>query len=280
MPTKQQKNQPVFTVEKVTPEIAGDWLNANTHNRHLRNRAVNKLLGIIERGEWVMNGEAIKFDVDGTLQDGQHRLWAIHLSGQTVETLVGRNLPVEGQATLDTGERRNLADQLRMPPYNQGNAVMLAAMVNMKWQIDNNLVRTSYKPTVQQGLTLFNEHPGLADCKQLGQRWHKRLGGSTSGVATLYYEFSNVDSDAAEVFFDHVIDGIGLTEGSPELALRRAVELSRPGTVMLVALTIKAWNAYMQGKKVERLTWRPVGTKAEVFPTIYGKTDYADSDGD
>lgn len=265
---------PTVTVEKITPELAGEWLNANTHNRPLRNRHVDRLTATINRGEWVLNGESIKFDVKGVLQDGQHRLWAIHLSGKTVETLVVRGLPVVAQQTQDTGERRNLADQLRLAPYNQTGAVNLAAMINFKWQIDNHLLRTTTKPTIQQGLALFDKHPGLADCKSIYSKWQRRFDRTSSIVGVLYYEFSQIDADAAEAFYEKVIGGVGLTEGSPELALRRSVELGKPGTIMLAALTIKAWNAYIEGRRVEKLSWRPVGKVAESFPIIAGKTDY------
>lgn len=71
---------------KITPEIAEQYLEKNKGNYRSINRS--RVLAYAEdmaSGNWVQNGEAIKFSENGMLIDGQHRLQAIIQSGKTIE---------------------------------------------------------------------------------------------------------------------------------------------------------------------------------------------------
>lgn len=263
--------KPSAEIVKITPEQAEEWLNKNTHNRPLRERHINELKEAIERGEWKLNGDAIRFDKTGTLSDGQHRLWAIALSGVPVESLVVWDLDRDAQLTIDQVARRRLSDHLRMMGY--VNSVSLAAVVNMKWKLDNGFVRTGRTPTVQQALQVLKEHPEITEGVVMASHFHTRFHGSTAGIGALYYEFSLHDADAAAAFFEQLVSGTNLTATSPIYALRRQLETQKLGTVMLMALTIKAWNAYIEGREVGNLTWRPVGKHPESFPEIHGPSE-------
>lgn len=266
--------KPTTEVRKISPKMAEDWLASNTHNRPLKDRVIDKLKGAIERGEWYLNGDAIRFDTHGTLQDGQHRLWAIALAertdaydGKGVETLVVRGLDPDAQMTMDMGTKRRLADHLKLMGYN--SALTLGSVINLKWRLDNGLIRGTQVPTVQQALHVLQENPELDEATKFIGRWRNRFHGGAQ-VGLLWYEFTQRDADAAEAFFSGVLDGVLLQKDSPVYALRRQLEGSKLGSLMLMALTIKAWNAYMEGKEVDRLVWRPVGKHAEPFPRIEG----------
>lgn len=269
--TSKGKSVVTSQVQAITPDLAGEWLNRNTHNRPIRNKWVDQLVGIINRGEWRVNGDAIRFAVDGTLLDGQHRLWAIHLSGKTVESVVMEGLATDTQITMDMGQRRRLADQLRLMGY--GSATHLAATLNLKWKMDNGEVRGTLVPTIPQALKVLKDNPSIVDSLAVARRWNKRVAtGSQAAISVLHYEFNSRDAGAAETYFDSIIEAVGLTPGSPLLALKRHVESARLGTVALMALMIKAWNFYLEGREVERIMWRPVGRQAEDFPQITGGT--------
>lgn len=273
-----RKTTPKITTEivTITPDLADEWLSHNTHNRQLRNRTVNQLADAIKRGEWIMNGDAIRFAADGTLLDGQHRLWAISISEIACEALVIRGLPNESQMTMDMGARRKLADHLKLQGFT--SSTTLAAILNFKWRLDNGYVRTAQVPTIQQAMEILDAHPDLTDAVAAAGRFHRRFPGSTAVVGTIWYETMSIDSDAAEAFWDQLIEGLGLTEGSPVLAMRRHLEtnakISQP---MLAALLIKSWNAYYEGREIDRVYWRPVGVNAERFPVISGKSDSEDA---
>ncbi len=128
---------PVYTLVDITPELAKKWLSQNTHNRNLRERVVNGYAADMRDGNWVEDGQSIKFakgDVvlldnppihGGPLLDGQHRLSAIVTADATIRMLVVSNLPDSTQEVMDTGAKRVLGDVLKL--RGEAYAITLAA---------------------------------------------------------------------------------------------------------------------------------------------------------
>ena len=73
------KNKPI----KVTPHLASKWLQKNSCNRPLSQNTVYRYADAILSGEWKLNGDTIRFDSNGTLIDGQHRLHACVKAGKS-----------------------------------------------------------------------------------------------------------------------------------------------------------------------------------------------------
>jgi len=92
--------------EVITPKLAAKYLEKNLRNRPINHHYVSKLSRQIKEGKWQIDGNAIRFDTDDRMIDGQHRLSAIVLSQVAVQSLVLRNLPSESQTTIDTGNTR------------------------------------------------------------------------------------------------------------------------------------------------------------------------------
>jgi hypothetical protein len=124
-----------MAIETITPEIAQQILDANTHNRLIKPNNMKKIIADLEAGRWHLNGEAIKIAKDNTLLDGQHRLLAVIATNKNITTCVVRGLNLEDQDTMDTGSPRTVRDALsidKMP--NSSNVATIA----------NNLVRLRY----------------------------------------------------------------------------------------------------------------------------------------
>jgi len=84
-----------YTVEKITPSTAKEYLKANIRNprgQKLNMARVKQYAHDMVNGLWELNGEAIVFDKRGTLKNGAHRLAAIVLANITVETVVIRGV--------------------------------------------------------------------------------------------------------------------------------------------------------------------------------------------
>jgi hypothetical protein len=91
----------------LTPEIAEDWLtHCNTHNRKIVDAHVDYLASEMKAGRWRLTHQGIAFSDNRVLLDGQHRLWAVALSGVTVPMRVFVNEKSEAMEVLDTGQRR------------------------------------------------------------------------------------------------------------------------------------------------------------------------------
>lgn len=271
----------VVEMTTITPEMAENWLEtANTSNRNLRNRFVDLLTGAIQRGEWQVNGDAIKFDFNGKLLDGQHRLWAIVLADQPVETLVITGLPPETQDTMDMGVRRKLADVLAIR-LNNTDAVALGAALNLLYRLKEGQVRAGRGtvPTVAQALKLYEDNLDILDGVKAA---HKvRRGGVKIPPAVLsvaHWQFTHIEDDDpeqlakdVEYFFDRLADGVQLAPKSPILALRRVAEShshgrERPSSTWFHAVVIKAWNAFRLGKPVEMIGFKSGGSRPEAWP--------------
>jgi hypothetical protein len=102
------------TIEDITPAMAEKYLSSNTHNRPVRDNTVARYARDMKNGHWRLTHQGIAFAEDGTLIDGQHRLWAIFNSGVTVRMMVTRGATMESQEHVDAVERRTVGDVLSL----------------------------------------------------------------------------------------------------------------------------------------------------------------------
>lgn len=259
-------------VRTITPAEAAEWLAHNTHNRPLKKSVVARLSDAIQRGEWKLNGDPIRFNCDGTLLDGQHRLAAACDAGVAIESVVMWNVPQDAQDTMDIGVRRTIGDMLALRGENY--ASLLAGAMRYQWRHQNGLERNSGKhPTPQQAFAVLEQHPMLRFSLPTAQQVRGVSGFTPSLAVFLHYHFSTIDSADAEHFFDRLSSGANLHENHPVLRLRQALSRERPGSnrssisaLQTWALTIKAWNAYRDGTTVKLLVWRVGGATPEPFP--------------
>lgn len=103
---------PTADIELVTPEVAERYLRTNSANRALRPAAVKEYISEMESGDWLLGCDAIGFDVNGVLINGQHRLNAVVKSGISSDFIVARNLPTKSKNALDVGKRRQLHERI------------------------------------------------------------------------------------------------------------------------------------------------------------------------
>jgi hypothetical protein len=97
-------------IELITPQIAEQYLAKNSNNyRRLYKATVEQYASEMLNGEWIFNGEAIKFNKSGKLVDGQHRLSAIVKSGCSVSMVVITDVN-DDVNTFDIGKTRSVSD--------------------------------------------------------------------------------------------------------------------------------------------------------------------------
>jgi hypothetical protein len=111
---KKVKSPQRPTMIMVTPTMAAKWLEANVHNRKISQEVVDRYTREMKAGSWHLNHQGIAFNCEGTLIDGQHRLWAVIESGCTIPMLVMEGLPLESQLTIDCNFARDLAARLSL----------------------------------------------------------------------------------------------------------------------------------------------------------------------
>ena len=272
-------------IEQVTPNKATAWLETMVEgvlNRPVRQTRVTYLKGEIEAGHWAVNGATIVFDEHGCLMDGQHRLWAIIEAGMSVRSHVVRGVARKAFTTIDTGANRSAADTLHVIHVPKASAVASA----LKWvyiqahgaTADDALGFRSQKVSNQDILELWRAHPEIIHSvsKVTTNRAKRVLQGGVS--AFCHWRFAQVDAEAADEFMERVADGALMEIDDPRLRLRDRLVDHKSGAVRLtqveiLALTIKAWNAWRDGRSLKVLAWRRAGPTAESFPWVKGLTE-------
>ena len=85
----------------VTPDMAAGWLKLNVEkNRNVKKSRINGYVRDIQSDNWVLTGEAIKFDVDGRLIDGQNRCQEVIGRLKHIQLTVITNWYLRSMSTL------------------------------------------------------------------------------------------------------------------------------------------------------------------------------------
>lgn len=265
---------------KVTPKIAEEFLERNTQNRTLSDVVVKKYARDMKDGAWHYDASPIRFDVDGELIDGQHRMWAVIESNTTQEFLIVRGLPKRAFTTIDTGKKRSLADVLTIQHPGLSNGSHIAAMTTIITKYENGMRgialranRTSVLSTDELMEFFAKNREAIEENIKGARAVRDRLPAVTmTSVGLARWVFMNIDPEDAGDFFAKLASGAGLDEGDPILALRNYLfrEASRSKTALpldvATAVFIKAWNAYRRGDKIKLLAYKPGGATPERFP--------------
>lgn len=255
----------------VTPEIAEQMLGHNTHNRNPRTHSVAAYALDMANGDWRWTGDPIRFSTDGTLLDGQHRLLAIAKSGVTIPMLVIRGLAREAQEDIDRGVPRKYADVLSL--RGEVNANALAAVVRKVhgWKSGLRGTNDNTKATAAQLNRTLDAHPELREITAAAGGVAARWDMPPSLIGLAWWLFATIDREDADAFMHRCADGQNMAAGDPIYELRKMVAASRDqrgerSQRYLLAITIKAWNAWRNGDKIGQLKFRAGGAKPESFP--------------
>lgn len=264
-------------IETISPTLAAQYLQHNLqNNRKLNKRAIDEYAEQMKRGQWVMNGDSIRFDTEGKLIDGQHRLQAIIASGSTIDTLVMRGIESQSFFTLDSGRRRNTADLMSMKGSKYPSVV--AGALNAMLRIENTKQpchdrRAPVSLSKHDFLKLADEHPDMEQCaRTVCSRFGKVTQLVSPSYATaLYYLFSKKDAAEADAFFFKLCNGIGMEAGSPIYLLREKlllnmgeIELKKLSLSHRAAYVVKAWNYIRDPRPFKQFIVRVTDTIEEI----------------
>lgn len=245
------------TVE-VTPEQAEKWLAANLANRTVRTARVREYATAMREGRWLYTADPIRFDEDGRLIDGQHRLMAVVKAGLPVEMHVVRGLAREAQDAVDTGAARTASDQLKVRGFKHGPQ-LAATIPIVNWLLKDGGFAASYSR--DDVVYWVGVHEGLDQVVDLAVRNRNLLPAQLAPYAATHYAARRQASDpaTADTFFvEQLVETIGLTSGAPALAARRYLlglrEDKRPNNKAARAETVLAllegYRQYRAGKSL------------------------------
>ena len=260
--------------KQITPKIAAEWLNLNKGNRSIREGHVKRLAHLMAEGEFLYNGDQIRFDDEGQLIDGQHRLLAVCASGVTIESDVSHGWPSETFDTFDQAERRMFHDALSR--RGEENAVVLASAVRLLHDYDEGNMHSTGKLMNKDGMKTLDKHP---EARESVEFVAKALNGhksvlSPSIAAALHCLGSSISKKKTDEFFGKLLNGANIEEGEPVHVLRIALEEARGRRRKIdrksaTAITIKALNAALKGSKIGSLRF----AANERFPRVGEKVE-------
>lgn len=256
-----------LSVEFITPQMAEEWLEHNTHNRRSSDRLVVVYAQSIDNDEWRLNGEPIIFDKKGRLQSGQHRLQAVVLAGKGIWSVVVRGAEPESIYSLDSGRRRRMTDVLTL--RGEKDTANLGAAITWWWRYTVGAMDRNESATTTHLLKVLDETPSIRESLAQGRRIHQALGFSCGLMTALYMAFSEKDQEDADFFVEQLVTQANLDVSDPAYALVRWArnarqDTRRPSQVVVAAVTVKAWNAFREHRVIRSLTFKG----NEEFPEV------------
>ncbi len=247
-------------VERITPKKAEYLLRDNDHNRNLSQVVVDQYANAMRRGEWRENGASIVLS-GRKLLDGQHRLQAVIDSNIPQNFVVVRGVAGDAFATVDTGNRRMLADVFSIENHKYPN--VLAVAVNMHAAFTQS---GQFRPRMRRHAKTYAElseylaaNPQLSKSVAFVCSFKEKTLISKGSLGALHALFSLRDKSLANDYIAKIITGTNIRGKDPvktvrqkleEDALRRRALLSPPERCIVVAL---GWNATRSGKALKRI---------------------------
>jgi hypothetical protein len=225
----------------------------------------------METNEWKKTGQPILFDTEGKLLDAGHRLWAAYLSGASFPSYVIGDVPADESlfAYIDNCKARTAADALATAGLN-GLSKQLGSVISIAMQFEHNCFTASTKKPLGKVAPIEVVHYAKEN-ESLRQAVRLMAGEHKAAAKTLLYKdvagflaFQILELHGEEVLDDFMaaIGRVGENEhdeGSPIAAIQKVMEEDQHSNEpmqkhQILGHAIKAFNAYVLGEKVKKIT--------------------------
>jgi len=262
-----QRKDAYNVVLDVTPELAEAWLtHCNSHNRNLIDGHVDCLVREMKAGRWRLTHQGIAFSRNRVLLDGQHRLWAIVLSGVTVRMRVFFNESTETLDAIDAVRSRTNDQIISLAGgYGKVHRAVLATLRAVITGLGNYARRTA-----NEEAELFGRHRDAILFAHEILPTARVRGIATAVVrAVLARAYYVVDHDELRHFATVLQSSVSSGEYDQPIVLLLQFLWSaaqgrrgRPEARECYGKTERALEAYLTGRTLHRL----YATTAELFP--------------
>lgn len=236
----------------ITPDEAKAMLKKNVSNRPLREATVREYATHLQNGTFRYTPDAIGFDTEGNLCNGQHRLTAVAQSGKGAFFLVVSDLERDAFSTFDVGRKRTLGDLISID--GQANAALVGSIARAVME-----ALYDRPPTTQEAFKFERERMDkaiLAEAASWATAMRKHNRGSSAQAAGAAYYLIRRDSrfvDLMPAFFQPIPKGEGLSE--LQAGLRNFLACWRPqkgvhagwsSNALRVFKIVYTWNAFVR----------------------------------
>ena len=236
---KEYQSKMSATLEIITPAVALRYLGSNYEdkenqikNRKLDDKTISRYMSDMENGLWEV-AEAILFDDQNRMIDGQGRCTSVAKSGVPIICWVIRGIASSAFSSIDCGKKRTLTDNLSTltVPNSNGDQIRLTrpspvgSAINIIHNINNNskyvdkdrvLTPAEVVDMVRKDFDYY-EKP-FEKSKDKGNKsqmdiWQKRINHSipASYFAAFYYIHKRTCGDIVDSFLDVLTSNDGTT---------------------------------------------------------------------
>ena len=258
----------------IAPEEAKTILaKCNTHNRQMSQYHVDFLASEMKHGRFKDNGDAIRFDVNGNLIDGQHRLAACVKSGvPLVDVIVVLGLDPDAIDTIDSGKKRSASDKVHLRGY--ARSKNLAAVARMRLAYFNGDISATHKYSDLEILKTIEEKKDvLAEAVSMADKIYnsplKVMPSVMAAVISLSLEYSR---EKTVEIVDKIASGEDLAAGDPCLMFRKTIakHVGKWDRRAFFNIAASGFNAMFSGKKTRKLFASGVNTTLFFAPVFVG----------
>lgn len=274
--------KPIVEIMNINPQMAREWLeHVVENNRKVRSNRIRVYAADMSAGRWHLGSQAIAFNCAGKLVNGQHRLHAVLVSGETITQIVLKNMDAEAMLIEDSGMKRSTDDNFTMSgrEYPRGCGATVRKLFLGVGQFQTLAI-------TDQEIDEFMANNGDSvefahECLSMGPFSRANI---RAVIARAYLK--RHPREKIRRFCEVLKTGM-MVPGEEAIILLRNWLLSfnkaagstvgtRKGRKDLVGKAEQALWCYLHGEKVERLH----GTKVELFPirSIDGKGKGDDDD--
>lgn len=216
-------SSPKSTIQTITPQRAQEWLNQATecaNNRRISPTKVTHWANVMRSGSWSETASVIRFDTDGCLQDGQHRLHAVILTGTTIKSVIMTNCDPGDFDKIDTALNRRAGQFFDTTyPGERETAAKLLYQINT----NNKIVSSGVRPDLVLATARHWEHELDHWIDSTHELKSVLSFDAAAGLTfTAMAERTPYKSRIA-AFLDGVIYGADLSVGDPRLTLHNRV---------------------------------------------------------
>lgn len=259
-------------IRTIEPVEAARILHAqNSHNRDITTNRVRKYADAMLAGEWTSNGDPLRFDTDGNLIDGQHRLSAVVLASRAQEFVIIGGVHHNAIYTIDTGKARNAGDVLSIDAeVPKGKAQTYAAALKLFGFYRARGVFPTGGAQAQSNAEVSRLYQENQELVTVTHDWMvEAIKGQVQlmpkgRVLALAMIFSGICEADAQDFLVPVLTGEGLVAGSTQKHLRDLLLKLKAGTlnykpVVVLNTVVKCWNSYRSGSNIavsHNIVWR------------------------
>lgn len=275
MESKAPEAEPMTSIttmtERIGPDVARAYLALNLpNNRTYRSNYATELALEMKQGRWRESGDPIRFDTNGHLIDGQHRLNAVILANVALPFVVMRGIAADAVHVIDTGKSRRPADALKVAGFLSTALLASTARILLRVKEGPITIRHYRQPSHAELIDVVRRHPALYESTLVIRPVRGIRPSLTVAMHYIGKQLLELPS-AAEAFVKVVNSGIPNYAGDPVHMLREKMLHERgSGKRSMDAASLLAmahvWNHFSKGSPLKFLRF-PVAVSIDGLDT-------------